>query len=586
MSILPQYLRLWPVILAMAAMLLLTLLPQIRLWLVRGEDWRVPYVDYRGDQLVYAAYVNALVDGRPRRNDPYTGRDDQPGAPAPETFLSIQFVPAYTLSLTAHTLHMSTSDVFVLLRCVVGLASILVLFWLIWAVTSDDSLAAVGALSVLCLGTVVTSYGPVRFLLPTPSAQISLPFLRLYEPAFGFPFFFVFCIIVWYILTRARRRIAYLLVIIAGLTFALLLFSYFYLWTAAAAWIGCLFLLWLMAKPEGWSRSLRLLSGVGILAALSLVPYIQLLKGLAPSVESEQLLILTHRPTIFWLPQLIGTALSTFLVYGVYRGFFFYKDPTVLFTASFAIVPIVLFNQQVITGRSLQPNHYQLFVSNYCVLLAIILTIAIIWRRRTGSVQKKFPMSALLCCALSCFGWGAWETMVRSRRFESEFKKMNDARSVAIRLSELGRNFRGTRVDTYSVVLASDHTVAEYLSTLAPQPSLWTLHMFVLSRCPLAEERERFFKYLYYTGRNLKSVDGARFEELSKVMAIRGASVGTNEYVSYATSFDRNGAATPLLSYIVTSPEENINFSNLDRWYERDAGEQIGKYILYRVKLR
>lgn len=69
-------------------------------------------------------------------------------------------------------------------------------------------------------------------------------------------------------------------------------------------------------------------------------------------------------------------------------------------------------------------------------------------------------------------------------------------------------------------------------------------------------------------------------------MLARNASGELNEYSSYIKSFDRNNAAAPLLSYIVTSPDEHIDFSNLDKWYERDAGEQIGKYILYRVRLR
>lgn len=59
-------------------------------------------------------------------------------------------------------------------------------------------------------------------------------------------------------------------------------------------------------------------------------------------------------------------------------------------------------------------------------------------------------------------------------------------------------------------------------------------------------------------------------------MPVRNASGEPNEYSSYIKSFDRNHAATPLLSYIVTSPAEHIDFSNLDKWYERDAGEQIG----------
>ena len=32
--------------------------------------------------------------------------------------------------------------------------------------------------------------------------------------------------------------------------------------------------------------------------------------------------------------------------------------------------------------------------------------------------------------------------------------------------------------------------------------------------------------------------------------------------------------------------DDERNVSNLDRWYERDRGERVGNYMLYRVSLR
>ena len=36
----------------------------------------------------------------------------------------------------------------------------------------------------------------------------------------------------------------------------------------------------------------------------------------------------------------------------------------------------------------------------------------------------------------------------------------------------------------------------------------------------------------------------------------------------------------------MTPVEEEPDLSNLDRWYQRDAGEIVGKFKLYRVALR
>jgi hypothetical protein len=34
-----------------------------------------------------------------------------------------------------------------------------------------------------------------------------------------------------------------------------------------------------------------------------------------------------------------------------------------------------------------------------------------------------------------------------------------------------------------------------------------------------------------------------------------------------------------------THRRRNFDFTNLDRWSERDAGERLGDYLLYRLKL-
>ncbi len=40
------------------------------------------------------------------------------------------------------------------------------------------------------------------------------------------------------------------------------------------------------------------------------------------------------------------------------------------------------------------------------------------------------------------------------------------------------------------------------------------------------------------------------------------------------------------MTYAVIPADVNFDFTNLDRWYESDAGERVGSYILYRVKVR
>ena len=121
----------------------------------------------------------------------------------------------------------------------------------------------------------------------------------------------------------------------------------------------------------------------------------------------------------------------------------------------------------------------------------------------------------------------------------------------------------------------------------------------------MAENKERFFKYLYYSG-----VAAGDFETIYRTQgfiyfAIFGweranprltvnyrpitqaeVDVEKNNYANFVASFDRARAAAPTLSYVVAQADQPFNLAPLDRWYTRDAGERIGRHIIYRVKLR
>src|SRR3954465_15428835 len=88
-------------IFAALALTLVALYPQFHLQLARGLDWNGSYAFFSQDEIAYSAYVNALIEGRPRRNDPYTGRDERAENPQPESLFSIQFAPAYAIAIPA-----------------------------------------------------------------------------------------------------------------------------------------------------------------------------------------------------------------------------------------------------------------------------------------------------------------------------------------------------------------------------------------------------------------------------------------------------------------------------------------------------
>nr|MBA2732341.1 hypothetical protein [Acidobacteriota bacterium] len=370
-------------VLAGVAMMILSLYPQINMWVMQGKEWNGAYAYNDIDEVAYAAYLQALIDGRPRRNDPFTGRDDAPGAKQPESLFSIQFIPPYAIALFARPLGLSAPWAMIITGALAAFATALALFWLLGMVTGDDRIAVTGALMVLCLGTLACAQGAIIQLLGRGYAYPYLPFLRRYLPALPFPIFFVFCALVWRTIRNESKneskRAFYLLAAGAGLSFAVLVYSYFYLWTTAAAWLACFAVLLLVAKPDGWKRDFKSFGIIGAIGIIALLPYALLLSNRATTMDSVQLLTYTRTPDLFRPPAIIGMLVLAIIVYAVKRGRLEWRDKRTLFAAAFALTPLVVFNQQIITGRSLQPIHYEVFIVNYVAALALILTIAIIW---------------------------------------------------------------------------------------------------------------------------------------------------------------------------------------------------------------
>src|SRR5262245_33510055 len=219
-------------LIAAAVVVVVTSIPQLSLIIRRGDAWQGSYALTDFDELAYSAYVNAIIEGRPRRNNPYLASDQNIG----ESYFSIQSLPAFAIALPARALGISTSTAFILLTPLMAFASSLAVFWLFFQITRNEATSAVGVLIVLLCGRLASES-------PLLAVQYysSFAFLRRYLPAIPFPLVFVFCGFVW----RAFVQKSFKWAVTAGFSLVLLIFSYFYLWTAAAAWLFCFTILWL-----------------------------------------------------------------------------------------------------------------------------------------------------------------------------------------------------------------------------------------------------------------------------------------------------------------------------------------------------
>jgi hypothetical protein len=585
---------------------LLALCPQLLLWGVRGTNWNGSYAEVHGDEWVYSAYVQALIDGRPRRNDPYTGRDDRPDHPQPESLFSIQFVPAYLIAVPARLVGLSSSTAFIAFGILAPFFACLAIFWLIANLIEDQRLAAAGSVVVLCFGALAAGQGMIH-VLSSGFQYVFLPFLRRYEPLAPFPMVFVFCAFVWRSLTKRGFALAW--AIAAGLAFDLLIFSYFYLWTFALAWLAGLAFLWFIGHQGNRRRDAASFLTILSLALVAFVPYFILLSRRSITMDAGQKLTLSRSPDLFRTPELFGLAVIALIVFGVFRRRVNWRTPAILFAASFAIAPLIVFNQQMITGHSLQPFHYESFIANYVALVGGIVASFMVWRG-PGVGERQMPYRFAARLVFVAIWWAAIEVLTPARVIIRDSQFTDRAAAVCQRLREISKSdgtitIRNSETDPRPLVLASENKVAVILPTFAPQAVFWAPHFDFLNLAP-GESRERFYQYLYYTGTDVEKFAKELSQPMSTFAAaafghervipdlsvqaksVTGEEFATQvaEYQTYYSSFTREQALQHILSYVVVPVTAGPDLSNLDRWYQRDAGEQVGDYVLYRVHLR
>jgi hypothetical protein len=607
-------------IMAAVAIALLAIAPQLWFVINRGNNWHGANAISHTDEVAYSAYVSSLISGRPRRNDPYTACQDTLSSNAPESLFSIQMVPAYVVAGPARLFGLDASAAFIVAPVLCAIASVFALFWLVSMVTGDRRFGATAVLVVLGLGTFLAGQGMIRYLLTLPfliplwiaetfqsPSVFQLPFLRFYQPAIGFPLFFVLCGLVWIaLMTRSTRR-AVAAAIAAGITFAVLVFTYFFLWTAAAAWLFSVIALWLMARRDARRQTVIVLASISIVSVPALIVYFRLLAHRASTVDAAQALVLTHRPDLFRFPELIAVLTLVVLLVGVMRGALLWRDEGVLFIAALAITTIGVFNQQILTGRSLQPFHYEWFIGNYCAGLALILCV---WLVSSSRKRVWIANRRLLVVSILALLWAAAEVWLAASLTRPYNDQIDDGRAVAARLRELsfkdGTSAAERNAEAFPVVLAADLKLADRLPTDAPQALLWAPHMLVFPGISEDENRERFFKQLYYLGfdaskmrKELERGDWTFYAGLFPYYRLSPVTRGSaspitadeirervQEYLAYSSKFSNGDAARVPLSYLIVDAAQEPGFPNVDRWYERDRGETFGRFVLYKLKLR
>ncbi len=622
------------------------LYPQMKMLYLRGSEWNGHYAYNDIDEVAYASYVRALIDGRPRKNDPYSGHDDTVQNPQPESLFSIQFAAPYTVAIPARVLGIGTPWAMTLSGAVAGFLAALAAFWLIARITGNNWYGMAGSLVVFAGGALAAGEGAMPEIFFDGFSYPYFPGFRRYIPAMAMAAVFALFAVVWKLLTNAECgmrnaespgnaergtlnaefdspesdrsellsesesplptnsafRVPHSALIAAAIfCFAYTVFSYFYIWTTAAAWLGCLFVVWLVFRPEGFRRDIKSLIAVGIGCVFALIPYAWLLSKRSETMDDVQLLVYTRMPDLWRMPEFISIVCLILLAFGVTQKMVGLREKSTLFAFSLALVPLVIFNQQIATGRSLQPIHYQVFIGNYVAGLALVVAVGTLIQSRLNS-SGAWPKTTFAAVAVLAILWGFVECHYTVRVLDDANVERDLALPVAKRLEELSRD----DVDPHrSTVLAYDMIQSDDLPSVAPQNVLWSRHQHVFAGMSGQENKDRYFQFLHYSNVDEDGLDyllkndfvakialfgwGRHTDRLSseaKPLTYGEIAAEVRRYADYRTGFNATNAANPMLKYLVVNNESSNDLTNLDKWYERDGGEVIGKYTLYKLSLR
>jgi hypothetical protein len=259
----------------------------------------------------------------------------------------------------------------------------------------------------------------------------------------------------------------------------------------------------------------------------------------------------------------------------------------------------------------MQAFHFEVAVVNYSTLVGLLITVGLFW--------KPIPRRWLIWIASLSFVWGVIMVGLPARLIFVPQAIANDqAVPVLLRLKELSKE-DGTLANLRSKGDASTLVFSPSVAFIALLPT-WTSQGTLLDITGVdclgltREERKKLFHmHLYYSSTNTetlrRALKGTLDQPPPELPGVRTAVFGYDRtspaltsqfnpiqedevereiqaYQSYVSLFSRQEAITRPLTYAVIPAEGDFSLANLDRWYERDTGERIGAYVLYRLKLR
>lgn len=270
-----------------------------------------------------------------------------------------------------------------------------ILFLLIYGfvfLLSRSKLAALASSSVLLLADSILSYSGISKLLQGISPDNFLQIARPVSPVMVYIFLFAFLASFWQFYRKKDWKYGALSAILLGLNF----YNYFYTWTYLYAFGSVLILLLIIQR--NWKQVLRI-GSVFVGGAIVAIPYFINMYQASQFPTFERLgiasgIILTHHPLLVGSSVIV--ALFIFL-------FFFpkYDKEKYMFGLAILLAPFLTMNQQLLTGKIMQPDHWHRFFYKPLGLIFVLITIFYLLGRHRSDFYKKMFAILLITSSIA-----------------------------------------------------------------------------------------------------------------------------------------------------------------------------------------
>lgn len=382
--------------------------PDVKFICKQGDEFKGITLNAAHDSIVYLGRINSIYKGDKKAIagiDIFEHKDDPWVLP---------FIPELVLGTIGSTLQIPLNYFKIVLTFFLPVINFWLIYYFAFLVGNSKSAAIVSAFAAT-LGYSFFAGDPLYIynLLFNKDTAIQLWFLRTISPQFNY----ILLLISWIFLFRFIRNKSYFHSVLSGVSIGL----YFY--------IGGIYYL----------TYFTVFVGLILISALMLRNYIQLkrISIMIPIVFFMAIPFAINQYNLVFLPEYSYLMDRLAIIYGrvpiipvgitvvsVLISWFHYSRKTeyAKFIILFVLTGFICLNQQLITGKTSQPSHWQNYMVKTFVIIVLFPTIALFFKEKKYFLNKKHILTRIAVVTFIVLAMIQQENYYQ--RFEGKFAQM------------------------------------------------------------------------------------------------------------------------------------------------------------------